>query len=118
MKILKPRQRCETCNGEGRIDYFGLLSKVECSSCHGTGYSRKLPPLEYVHPEQAYADAVQRPDQASEDAQGVRETVVRKQSRRNDQAHRRPKEEKQSEVGGVQSDAEVQQMWLMPPCHH
>ena len=56
MKILKPRQRCETCNGSGRMDCFGLLPQVECSSCHGTGYTRKMPPLEYVHPDQAYAE--------------------------------------------------------------
>lgn len=62
MKILKPRQRCGTCNGSGRTDCFGLLSEVECSTCHGTGYEPKLPPLEYVHPDVMYKEVIQDGD--------------------------------------------------------
>jgi DnaJ-class molecular chaperone len=62
MKILRPRQRCETCNGSGRTDYFGLLSEVECTSCHGTGYSRTPPPVEYVHPDMMYKETVKDGD--------------------------------------------------------
>jgi len=112
MRILRPRQRCETCNGEGRIDYFGLLSKVECSSCHGTGYSRKLPPLEYVHPDLAYA--LQRPsDSQSETSRVFKEVVHRKQSPRR-KTGQGTKERVQSQVAGVQSDKGLFSLWDIP----
>ena len=86
MKILRPRQRCETCSGEGHIDFFGLLSKVECSTCHGTGYSRALPPLEYVHPDAAYSDALQRPGDTQSKAPRVFKTMVRGEQKTSSQA--------------------------------
>ena len=55
MRILRPRQRCESCSGSGESDVFGLFACVECETCHGTGYSPSLPPLEYVHPDLVYA---------------------------------------------------------------
>ena len=68
MKILRPRQRCETCNGSGKTDWFGLLSTVECLSCHGTGYTKALPPVEYVHPDVMYSDALPRPRDSESEA--------------------------------------------------
>lgn len=66
MRILRPRQRCESCSGSGESDVFGLLAQVECATCHGTGYSPHLPPLEYVHPDLAYA--IQRPSETQAEA--------------------------------------------------
>jgi hypothetical protein len=98
MKILRPRQRCETCSGEGQSDFFGMLSGVECSTCHGTGYSRALPPLEYVHPDVMYSDALQRSSSSQSEAPRVFEKLVRKEQSFNSQAWQGQKERVQSQV--------------------
>lgn len=101
MKILRPRQRCETCSGEGQIDFFGLLSKVECSTCHGTGYSRALPPLEYVHPDAAYSDALQRPGDTQSKAPRVFKAMVRGQQKVGTQPGQKAKARVSKEVARV-----------------
>jgi len=55
MHILRPRQRCATCHGSGETDCFGMML-MECGACDGTGYSRELPAIEYVHPDLMYKD--------------------------------------------------------------
>ena len=98
MKILKPRQRCETCNGSGLTDCFGLFFEAECSTCYGTGYTASLPPVEYVHPDVMYSNAVQRPSSPQGEAPRVFKEVVRKEQSLNSQAWQGQKERVQSQV--------------------
>lgn len=84
MKILRPRQKCETCNGQRETDCFGIFPQTECFSCHGTGYTWKLPPLEYVHPDLAYA--IQRPSETQRETSRVFTKVVREKQSTSSQA--------------------------------
>lgn len=97
MRILRPRQRCETCYGEGQTDCFGLIP-MECATCSGTGYTNALPPLEYVHPDVMYLNAVQRPSSSQSEAPRVFEEVVREEQSFNSQAWQGQKARVQSQM--------------------